>query len=228
MHSPRSPIGAAILTLGALALGACGGDEDTTSTTATTAATPNAKGCEEVPAAEPKKVQLKAPKERVQAGEQITVTVETNCGSFDIELDTQGSPKTVSSFVHLVEEGLYDGTSFHRVVDGFVIQGGDPAGSGKGGPGYSVVEKPPVAAEYTEGTVAMAKSPLEPDGTSGSQFFVVTVPDAGLPAQYAILGEVSNGLDTVKRIEGLANPELGPEGGEPVIPVVIDRITLER
>jgi peptidyl-prolyl cis-trans isomerase B (cyclophilin B) len=228
MRSPRPPIGAAILTLGALALGACGGDEDTTSTTTTTAATPSAKGCEEVPAAEPKKVHLKAPKEQVQASEQITATVETNCGSFDIELDTQGSPKTASSFVHLVDEGLYDGTSFHRVVDGFVIQGGDPAGSGKGGPGYSVVEKPPVDAEYTEGTVAMAKSPVEPDGTSGSQFFVVTVPDAGLPAQYAILGEVSNGLDTVKRIEGLANPDLGPEGGEPVIPVVIDRITLER
>jgi peptidyl-prolyl cis-trans isomerase B (cyclophilin B) len=229
MRSALALIAAALLAAASLGLAACGDDDEGTSTEASSSAeAPDTEGCEEVPAPEPKRVKLKPPRDGVQPGEKITATVETNCGSFDIALDTEGSPKTTSSFVHLVDEGLYDGTSFHRVVDGFVIQGGDPAGTGEGGPGYTVVEKPPVDAEYTEGTVAMAKTGVEPDGTSGSQFFVVTVPDAGLPAQYAILGEVSEGFDTVKRIEGLADPELGPEGGPPVIPVVIDRVTLER
>ena len=84
--------------------------------------------------------------------------VETSCGTFEIALDTRGSPKTVSSFVHLAREGLYDDTIFHRIVPGFVIQGGDPLGTGRGGPGYSVDEVPPSDTVYTKGTVAMAKT----------------------------------------------------------------------
>jgi cyclophilin family peptidyl-prolyl cis-trans isomerase len=154
--------------------------------------------------------------------------VQTNCGAFEFDLDTRGSPKTASSFVYLVEKGVYDGTAIHRVVPGYVFQGGDPTGTNTGGPGYTVVEEPPIDAEYTRGTVAMAKSPVEPAGTSGSQFFVVTQADAGLGPDYAILGRVTGNEDALDRIDAQADPELGQEGGEPAVPVVIERITLKR
>jgi peptidyl-prolyl cis-trans isomerase B (cyclophilin B) len=184
--------------------------------------------CEEVPAPEPKQVELERPSDRVDPGENLTAAVETNCGTFEIALASKGSPKTVSSFVHMAEEGLYDGTPFHRVVPDFVIQGGDPTGEGMGGPGYSIDEPPPSRTVYTRGTVAMAKTGTEPPGRSGSQFFVVTAPaDAGLPPDYAILGEVSSGEDVVESIAALADPTLGPAGGEPTQPVVIERVTIQ-
>ncbi len=214
-----------LLAAGGLWLAACGGEDDEPETTTASAD----ETCEEVAPAEPKPVKLKPPKEKVAPGEKITATVETNCGDFSFELDTKGSPKTASSFVYLVDEGVYDGTPFHRVVDGFVIQGGDPETTGEGGPGYTVTEEPAPDAEYTRGTVAMAKTPVEPAGTSGSQFFVVTAAaDAGLPPDYAILGQLTGDEEAVDRIEAQADPELGPTGGEPAVPVVIERITLER
>jgi cyclophilin family peptidyl-prolyl cis-trans isomerase len=151
--------------------------------------------------------------------------VETSCGSFDIELDTASSPKTTASFAHLVEEGVYDGTAFHRIVPDFVIQGGDPLGDGTGGPGYYVDEPPPNDVEYTRGTVAMAKTEVEPPGRSGSQFFVVVAADAGLPTDFAVLGEVNSGLDVVQRIAEVGDPAAGQEGA-PLAPVVIEGITL--
>ncbi len=102
-----------------------------------------------------------------------------------------------------------------------MIQGGDPTGTGSGGPGYQTVDVPPSDAGYTEGVVAMAKAGFEAPGTSGSQFFVVTGPDAGLPPEYAIVGEVTEGLDTV-----LAIDELGVGDGPPSQPVVIERMTV--
>jgi cyclophilin family peptidyl-prolyl cis-trans isomerase len=153
--------------------------------------------------------------------------VDTSCGSFEIELDTRASPKTTASFANLVEEGVYDGTAFHRIVPDFVIQGGDPRGDGTGDPGYFVDEPPPDNVAYTRATVAMAKTAVEPPGRSGSQFFVVVVADAGLPADFALLGEVSSGLDVVERIARLGDPASG-QSGTPLAPVVIDSITLER
>ncbi len=205
-------------------LGACGGSDDEPASDGSAEAESE---CEEVPAAEPKQVKLKAPKQTVKAGEKLTATVETNCGSFDIALDTKGSPKTANSFAFLVRQGVYDGTPFHRVIDGFVIQGGDPAADGSGHIGYEVVEKVPAGTEYTKGVVAMAKTAADFDGTSGSQFFVVTAIDAALPPQYAVLGEVSNGFETVERIEALADPTLADEVlAPPTTPVVIESITL--
>jgi peptidyl-prolyl cis-trans isomerase B (cyclophilin B) len=102
-----------------------------------------------------------------------------------------------------------------------VIQGGDPKGDGTGGPGYSVVEAPPQGLSYTKGVVAMAKTAAEADGTSGSQFFVVTAEDAQLPPQYALLGEVTRGQDVVDKI-GVV--ETDPATDEPVEPVVISSI----
>jgi len=142
----------------------------------------------------------------LDSSKTTTVGVLTNFGRFDIRLDVKDSPCTTSSFAALVRKGFFDGTHFHRIVPGFVIQGGDPTGTGKGGPGYTVRDVPPADATYTKGVVAMAKTGAEPSGTSGSQFFVVTAADAGLPPQYAILGAVTKGLRVVDRIGKLGNP----------------------
>lgn len=133
------------------------------------------------------------------------VTFQTNCGSFTLRLDVKTSPKTTASFVSLVQHKYFDGTVFHRIVPGFVIQGGDPTASGEGGPGYETVDTPPQSAKYTHGVVAMAKTQSEAPGTSGSQFFVVTAADAGLPPDYAILGHVVSGLAVVDRIGKLGD-----------------------
>ena len=135
-----------------------------------------------------------------------TVSTLTNLGAFDFTLDVKDSPCTTSSFASLVRKKFFDGTRFHRIVPGFVIQGGDPTGSGTVGPGYAVVDTPPADARYTRGVVAMAKTGAETRGTAGSQFFVVTGADAGLPPDYAILGKVTKGLRVVERIGRLGNP----------------------
>ena len=137
--------------------------------------------------------------------EPHNVDVLTNLGEFAFRLDVQDSPCTTSSFAALVRKHFFDGTIFHRIVPGFVIQGGDPTGTGRGGPGYTVADVPPANALYTEGVVAMAKSSTEPRGAAGSQFFIVTGPDAGLPPDYAILGVVTKGLKVVERIGRLGN-----------------------
>ena len=134
-----------------------------------------------------------------------TVDVLTNLGRFAIRLDVADSPCTTSSFAALVRRRFFDGTVFHRIVPGFVIQGGDPTTTGTGGPGYTVVDVPPRNSLYTEGVVAMAKAPSEPRGAAGSQFFIVTAADAGLPPDYAILGVVTKGLKVVERIGRLGN-----------------------
>jgi cyclophilin family peptidyl-prolyl cis-trans isomerase len=136
-----------------------------------------------------------------------TVDVLTNFGQFNIRLDVADSPCTTSSFASLVRKHFFDRTVFHRIVPSFVIQGGDPTATGTGGPGYSVRDVPPRNSLYTEGVVAMAKSGAEPPGTAGSQFFVVTSVNAGLPPVYAILGVVTKGLKTVRKIGRFGNPE---------------------
>jgi peptidyl-prolyl cis-trans isomerase B (cyclophilin B) len=183
----------------------------------------SASGCKEVEPPEPKHVSFKAPKQTVKKGEELTAVVETSCGTFDIALDSQRAPKTVNSFVFLSEEGFYDGLDFHRIVPEFVIQGGDPLGNGSGGPGYSVVEKPPANLKYTKGVVAMAKGGTEPAGSSGSQFFVVTGAEAGLPPEYALVGTVSEGMDVVEQIG-----ELGTPAEKPKQTILIEHIEIER
>jgi cyclophilin family peptidyl-prolyl cis-trans isomerase len=151
-----------------------------------------------------------------------TVDVLTNLGSFAIRLDVEDSPCVTSSFASLVRARFFDGTIFHRIVPHFVIQGGDPTGSGTGGPGYTVVEPPPANSLYTEGVVAMAKSGTEPAGAAGSQFFVVTASNAGLQPDYAILGVVTKGLKVVERIGRLGDPATE----KPTRRVVVLRMTL--
>jgi cyclophilin family peptidyl-prolyl cis-trans isomerase len=204
------------------ALAGCGGGGGGSSTTG--AGLPA--GCERVGKPAPRHRELKRPPQTVQRGERITATVDTTCGHFDIRLDTTGFPKTVNSFVYLARKRFYDDTIFHRIVPRFIVQGGDPLQNGHGGPGYTVTETPPRNTTYTMGTVAMAKTSVEPAGRSGSQFFVVTAADAGLPPNYAILGKVSSGLDVVKRIGKLGDPASG-DTGTPLATVVVRRITIE-
>ncbi len=214
---------AAILAaaLAALLLAACGDDDESSSTTPTT--TTAAGECADVEAPPAKTDTFKKPEQVLTKGEPATATVETSCGSFTIALDTENSPKTANSFAFLAEQGFYDGTIFHRISPGFVIQGGDPTGTGNGGPGYTVVEPPPQDTTYKKGLVAMAKTNVEPPGASGSQFFVVTAPaDAGLPTDYAVLGEVTEGADVVAAIGKLGDPT-----EQPTQVVTIDGVTIE-
>ena len=206
-----------VLSILALAYAGCGGDDETTSAATDTSS------CTDVSAPEPKKVKLKRP-DLNPPPPGTTAVFETNCGPFTIELDPDKAPATSASFAYLVEQGVYDETPIHRVAPGFVIQGGDPSGDGTGGPGYFVDEPPPPDTSYTQDVVAMAKTAAEPPGRSGSQFYVVTGADAGLPPDYALVGKLVEGDDTVRAIE-----ELGVQGsdGPPSQPVVISKATLQ-
>jgi peptidyl-prolyl cis-trans isomerase B (cyclophilin B) len=222
--------GARVLLLAlALLVAGCGdgGDEpEAAGETTTEAATEPADDgvCATVEAPEPKPDGGQdAPTGPLDADTTYRLLVATSCGDFTIELDQKLAPKTAASLVSLAESGFYDGTTFHRVVPGFVIQGGDPTGTGTGGPGYQTVDLPPSDAAYTAGVVAMAKGGAEPPGTSGSQFFVVTAPDSGLPAEYAVVGRVVEGMETVTAIEAL-----GLGDGPPSKPVVIEKIGVEE
>jgi cyclophilin family peptidyl-prolyl cis-trans isomerase len=216
----------ALLAIGVIAaiLAGCGGSDDGSDSTATQAK--KTSGCKEVEAPQPKQVSLEAPAQTVKKGEKLTAVVQTSCGTFDIALDSTRAPKTVNSFAYLIEKGFYDDLTFHRIVPGFVIQGGDPLGNGSGGPGYTVDEKPPANLSYTKGIVAMAKTEVDPPGRSGSQFYVVTAADAGLPPEYALVGKVDKGYDVVTKIEKLGNPE-DPEG-TPKQTVLIEKMTIEK
>jgi cyclophilin family peptidyl-prolyl cis-trans isomerase len=222
-----------LLAAGSIAVVACGGSKSSSSSsTPAAAATTSAAttqsasgGCQQVPAPSPKpNGGQKKPPGKLDASKTYTVTVETNCGTFAFSLDVKDSPDTTAAFAGLVKRGFFDGLTFHRIVPGFVIQGGDPAGTGTGGPGFSTVDPPPKNADYTLGTVAMAKTQTEPAGASGSQFFVVTGRDAQLPPDYALLGKVTKGLDVVKRIGLLGNPT--DPNGTPTKVVVMKKVTV--
>ncbi len=212
----------ALLLACALILTACGGDDKEKAATPEPTEAAAAPGCEKVPAAKPKAVEVAKPTAELDKNKTYVARVLTNCGEFEITLDAKRAPKTGGSFKTLVDKRFYDGLSFHRIVAGFVIQGGDPKGDGQGGPGYSVTEAPPEDLTYDKGVVAMAKTAAEPAGTSGSQFFVVTGEDAGLPPDYALLGKVTKGQEVVDKI-GVV--DVGPDE-QPVDPVVIRQIRI--
>jgi cyclophilin family peptidyl-prolyl cis-trans isomerase len=149
------------------------------------------------------------------------VTFETNCGSFTVAMDEEAGGLSAASFVQLAENGFYKNTFFHRIAPGFVIQGGDPTGTGTGGPGYTTRDAPPSGAQYPKYTLAMAKGAQEPAGTSGSQFFVMTG-DSGLPPDYAIVGAVTKGMKVVDAIG-----ELGDPTEQPTQVVVIEKAAVK-
>jgi peptidyl-prolyl cis-trans isomerase B (cyclophilin B) len=194
-----------------------------TSTT-TEASTPAPAGCTAVQKPQPKSDgSYKRPAVKLDRSRTYIASVKTNCGTFAMKLDTRHAPNAAASVVFLASKKFFDGTVFHRIVPGFVIQGGDPTGSGTGGPGYSTVDKPPRSASYSRGVVAMAKGGSEPAGTAGSQFFVVTGADAGLPPDYAVLGKVVKGLDVVERIG-----KLGDQAEQPTATVEILSLRVKR
>jgi cyclophilin family peptidyl-prolyl cis-trans isomerase len=195
------------LLAAALVLAACGGSTNALAdgSAAATTGAKDANGCTKVATPKFGKRKGTKPKKRLDPAKTYKVTLRTNCGNFTIKLAVKTSPATAASFVALARHGYFDSTVFHRIVPGFIIQGGDPTASGLGDPGYSTVDKPPASTQYTHGLVAMAKSPAQPAGTSGSQFFVVTAPDAQLPPDYAVLGTVVAGLQVVDRIGRLGD-----------------------
>jgi cyclophilin family peptidyl-prolyl cis-trans isomerase len=195
-----------------LAAGCGGGGGDDTTT----------QGCEDVDARAPREDGGQAaPTAELDASKTWTLTFDTSCGTFVVTLDVDAAPNTAASLVSLARAGYFDDTVFHRIVPGFIVQGGDPTQSGSGGPGYSTRDAPAPDAAYTKGVVAMAKTAAEPAGTAGSQFFVVTGADAGLPPEYAVVGTVTSGLDVVERIGQLGDPSTE----QPTQPVVIDSVT---
>ena len=221
----RTAIAAAIV-VSVLLLAGCGGDEESaapeTATTAPATTTAADGGCTSVEAPAPREDGgATQPTERLDPEKTWTLRFETSCGAFVVTLDTAAAPATSASLVSLAEQGFFDDTVFHRIVPGFIIQGGDPTQSGTGGPGYSTVDAPAPTATYGKGAVAMAKTQAEPAGTSGSQFFVVTGDDVALPPDYAIVGEVTEGMDVVELIGTLGDPATE----QPLQPIVVESVT---
>ena len=181
-----------------------------------------------VPAAASKKNRSykKAPKMTIDTSKTYTATMVTSCGTIEMKLDPKLAPKTVNSFVFLARQHFFDGLIFHRVARDFVIQGGDPTGTGNGGPGYKTVDVPPKGTTYSAGTVAMAKGGTEPAGTSGSQFFIVTGENPSLSPDYAIIGTVVKGQDVANKI-GALPIENGASDGKPVQTVYIVKVTIK-
>lgn len=216
-----------------LALAGCGGS---TSHRATASTAPAASGARTAPRPQAARcVAAKVPRPRpdgrlarptltLDSSKSYRVVFDTSCGSFTVSLAVKQAPKTTASFAYLVKQGFYDRTIFYRVVPGFVIQGGDPTGTGDGGPGYKISELPPQDLRYTRGTVAMAKGETDPPGTAGSQFYVVTAPDAQLPPEYALVGRVVAGQDVVDAMGILPTDQSSPDPNlqeRPIHPPVI-------
>jgi peptidyl-prolyl cis-trans isomerase B (cyclophilin B) len=208
----------------------CGGSNATEepvatpTTTETPSSAPGSTFCDPVAVPAPRTVAAEAPSDDLDEDTTYALAFSTNCGSFTITLDQAAAPETSASLVQLARDGYFDDTIFHRIVPGFVIQGGDPTQTGAGGPGYSTVDVPAADARYVKGVVAMAKTSAEPPGTAGSQFFVVTGADVGLRPEYAIVGEVTSGLDTVELISELGDPD----SELPLEPVVIVSVTVDE
>jgi peptidyl-prolyl cis-trans isomerase B (cyclophilin B) len=208
-----------------LALAACGGNGGGSNQEAAQPTTTDAAGCRPVtpPAGKPRTESK--PTKRLDQAKTYDVAITTNCGDFTIRLAVKTSPAATASFASLVQKGFFDGTVFHRIVPGFIIQGGDPTGTGTSGPGYTTLDVPAASTRYTLGVVAMAKTGAEPAGTAGSQFFVVTAQNAQLPPDYAVLGHVVNGQATVAAIGKLGDPASGGQG-VPTEAVELEKATL--
>lgn len=163
---------------------------------------------------------MKKPEMQIDVNKTYTAMLQTSVGNIEITLNAKETPITVNNFVYLSRSGFYDDTIFHRVIRGFMIQGGDPEGTGRGGPGYRFDDEF-FSGDYTRGTVAMANA--GPD-TNGSQFFIMHA-DYGLPKDYVIFGSVTKGLEVVDKI-ATAETEAEGEGSTPIKPVTVESVTI--
>ena len=217
-----------VIVLAVLVLVACGGESTTSTPTLEPTATPVATaGAEEgsIMDANGPKQWSSPPPMQLKEGVDYQATLRTSKGDIVIDLFEQETPQTVNSFVFLAREGFYNGVTFHRVIEGFMIQTGDPTGTGAGGPGYEFDDEP-FSRDYTPGTVAMAN---HGPNTNGSQFFIVQADLRGrLPKDYTIFGEVTQGMDVVDAIaavEKTYNPRMG-EQSAPVEPIYIESVEI--
>ncbi len=195
----------------ALAVAGCGGSK-------------SAGGCTHVDAPKPRTPDRLPKPAPIDAARRWTLAFETSCGTFVVRLEPRIAPHATASLVALARRHYFDGTIFHRIVPGFVIQGGDPTQTGGGGPGYTTVDTPGPATAYRKGVVAMAKTATEPRGAAGSQFFVMTADSPGLPPDYAVVGRVVSGQSVVDAIGRLGDPN--DPNGTPTQTVVIDRVSV--
>ncbi|HEX2274840.1 MAG TPA: peptidylprolyl isomerase [Acidimicrobiales bacterium] len=155
---------------------------------------------------------------------RYTAEIKTNLGVVTATLDAKAAPKTVNNFVVLARYHYFDGISFHRIIPGFVIQGGDPELNGQGGPGYEFEDELPPAGQYKVGSLAMANSG---PNTNGSQFFIVTGEQgAALPPQYSLFGQVTGGLDVVQKIDAAGSPN--SQEGKPTQVVTMESVTIKE
>ena len=162
-----------------------------------------------------------APPMCINAAKSYTAVEQTDVGTFDITLDPKAAPKTVNNFVFLSMYHYYDSIVFHRVIPGFVVQGGDPTGTGTGGPGYQFADELPKAGAYKVGSLAMANSG---PNTNGSQFFIITGSQGvQLPPQYSLFGQVTTGMTVVSAIE-----KDGTSGGTPKVEHHMVHVTIEE
>jgi cyclophilin family peptidyl-prolyl cis-trans isomerase len=155
----------------------------------------------------------------IDVAKTYTATIETTAGTLTAELFASEAPRTVNNFVFLAREGFYTDVIFHRVISGFMIQGGDPTGTGSGGPGYRFADEP-VTRQYLRGTLAMANAG---PNTNGSQFFICLA-DVGLPHAYTVFGRVTDGLDVVDSIAALPTDA----GDRPTSDAVINSVTVTQ
>ncbi len=162
-----------------------------------------------------------APKMEIDPNKDYTAVMKTSCGTIELELFAKDTPTTVNNFVFLARQGFYDGLTFHRVIPGFVAQGGDPAGDGTGGPGYQFEDEIVDRLKFDEpGLLAMANSG---ENTNGSQFFITTGEPTHLNGLHTIFGRVAKGMGAVKEIEALGN-----EAGTPTATIYIEKVTIEE
>jgi cyclophilin family peptidyl-prolyl cis-trans isomerase len=155
----------------------------------------------------------------IDVNKRYTATMVTSKGTLTIALDPLAAPQTVNNFVFLARYHYFDGIVFHRIIPGFVLQGGDPTGTGRGGPGYRFADELPAAGRYERGSLAMANAG---PNTNGSQFFVISGPSGvQLPPQYSLFGKVVGGMDVVSTIDGV-----GTSSGTPTETVTIESVTV--
>ena len=158
----------------------------------------------------------------IDASKRYTATMDTSMGSLTIALDPSAAPLTVNNFVVLARYHYYDGVIFHRIISGFVCQGGDPTGTGRGGPGYRFADELPKPGRYEIGSLAMANAG---PNTNGSQFFIISGPNgAGLPPQYSLFGKVVGGLDVVEAMQNVETDR----NDRPLTDVTINSVTISE
>jgi cyclophilin family peptidyl-prolyl cis-trans isomerase len=171
------------------------------------------------------------PAASVTAPASATIKMETSEGSFKLTLDGKAAPQTVNNFIKLANEGFYNGLKFHRIVEGFMIQGGDPKGDGTGGPDYTIPAE--IGLKHTKGAIAMARLPdqINPKkDSSGSQFYITLAAQTFLDGEYTVFGYVTEGMNVVEKI-GKTPTEPNPMTGEQSIPlkeVLITKVTVEK